>query len=47
MHKKNNNKTKSFIQGLRPFSSIIPSKIKKNLKKMVTILQALLIIGQE
>ena len=33
MHKKNNNKTKSFIQGLRPFSSIIPTKIKKNLKK--------------
>ena len=46
MHKKNNNKTKSFIQGLRPFS-IIPSKLKKILKKMVTTLQALLIIGQK
>ncbi len=33
MHGKNNNKTKSFIQGLRPFSSSIPKTLKKYLKK--------------
>ncbi len=33
MHDKNNNKTKSFIQGLRPFSSSIPKTLKKYLKK--------------
>ena len=33
MHNKNNNKTKSFIQGLRPFSSSIPKTLKKYLKK--------------
>ena len=33
MHNKNNNKTLTFIQGLRPFSSSIPSALKKHLKK--------------
>ena len=33
MHDKNNNKTKSYIQGLRPFSSAIPKTLKKYLKK--------------
>lgn len=33
MHKKNNNKTKTFIQGLRPFSSSIPKTLRKHLKK--------------
>ena len=33
MHNKNNNKTRSFIQGLRPFSSSIPKTLKKHLKK--------------
>ena len=33
MHSKNNNKTPMFIQGLRPFSSSIPKKLKKHLKK--------------
>ena len=33
MHSKNNNKTKTFIQGLRPFSSSIPKALKKHLKK--------------
>jgi len=33
MHDKNNNKTKSYIQGLRPFSSSIPKQLKKHLKK--------------
>ena len=33
MHNKNNNKTKTFIQGLRPFSSSIPKQLKKHLKK--------------
>ncbi len=33
MHNKNNNKTMTFIQGLRPFSSSIPKKLKKYLKK--------------
>ena len=33
MHNKNNNKTQSFIQGLRPFSSSIPKTLKKFLKK--------------
>ena len=33
MHTKNNNKTKSFIQGLRPFSSSIPKTLKKHLRK--------------
>jgi hypothetical protein len=33
MHSKNNNKTKSFIQGLRPFSSSIPKTLKKHLRK--------------
>ena len=33
MHDKNNNKTKSFVQGLRPFSSSIPKTLKKYLKK--------------
>ena len=34
MHSKNNNnKTKNFIQGLRPFSSSIPKTLKKHLRK--------------
>ena len=33
MHNKNNNKTHTFIQGLRPFSSSIPKTLKKHLKK--------------
>ena len=33
MHSKNNNKTHSFIQGLRPFASSIPKTLKKHLKK--------------
>jgi hypothetical protein len=33
MHNKNNNKTRVFIQGLRPFSSSIPKTLKKHLRK--------------
>ena len=33
MHYKNNNKTRTFIQGLRPFSSSIPKTLKKHLRK--------------
>ena len=33
MHSKNNNKTKTFIQGLRPFSSSIPKTLKKHIRK--------------
>ncbi len=33
MHNKNNNKTHTFIQGLRPFASSIPKTLKKHLKK--------------
>ncbi len=33
MHKKNNSKTQTFIQGLRPFSSSIPKTLKKHLRK--------------
>ena len=33
MHKKNNNKTNTYIQGLRPFSTSIPKTLKKHLKK--------------
>ena len=33
MHSKNNNKTTTFIQGLRPFSSSIPKTLKKHLRK--------------
>ena len=33
MHNKNNNKTKTFIQGLRPFSSSIQKTLRKHLKK--------------
>ncbi len=33
MHSKNNNKTKTYIQGLRPFSSSIPKTLKKHLRK--------------
>ena len=33
MHSKNNNKTQTFIQGLRPFSSSIPKTLKKYIKK--------------
>ena len=33
MHKKNNNKSQTFIQGLRPFSSSIPKTLKKHLRK--------------
>ena len=33
MHNKNNNKTQTFVQGLRPFSSSIPKTLKKFLRK--------------
>ena len=33
MHNKNNNKSHSYIQGLRPFSSSIPKTLKKHLRK--------------
>ena len=33
MHSKNNNKTLTFLQGLRPFSSSIPKTLKKHLRK--------------
>ena len=33
MHNKNNNKTHTYIQGLRPFSSSIPKTLKKHLRK--------------
>ena len=33
MHNKYNNKTQTFIQGLRPFSSSIPKTLKKHLRK--------------
>ena len=33
MHNRNNNKTQTFIQGLRPFSSSIPKTLKKHLRK--------------
>ena len=33
MHSKNNNKSQTFIQGLRPFSSSIPKTLRKHLKK--------------
>ena len=33
MHSKNNNKTQTFTQGLRPFSSSIPKTLKKHLRK--------------
>ena len=33
MHSKNNNKTKTFIQGLKPFSSSIPKTLKKHLRR--------------
>ncbi len=33
MHSKNNSKTHSFIQGLRPFSSSIPKTLRKHLRK--------------
>ena len=33
MHSKNNNKTQTFIQGLRPFSSSIPKTLKRHLRK--------------
>ena len=33
MHNKNNNKTQTYIQGLRPFSNSIPKTIKKHLRK--------------
>ncbi len=33
MHIKDNNKSKNFIQGLRPFSKSIPKTLKKHLRK--------------
>ena len=33
MHSKNNNKSQTFIQDLRPFSSSIPKTLKKHLRK--------------
>ena len=32
-YSKNNNKTQTFIQGLRPFSSSIPKTLKKHIRK--------------
>ena len=33
MHNKNNNKTQTYIQGLRPFSNSIPKTLKRHLRK--------------
>ena len=33
MNNKNNNKTQTFIQGLRPFASSIPKTLRKHLRK--------------
>ena len=33
MHNKNNNKTQTYIQGLRPFSTAIPKTLRKYLRK--------------
>ena len=33
MHNKNNNKTQTFIQGLRSFSSSIPKTLKKHIRR--------------
>ena len=33
MHNKNNNKTQTYIQGLRPFSTSIPKTLRKHLRK--------------
>ena len=33
MHIKNNNKTQSFVQGLKPFSTSIPKTLKKHVRK--------------
>jgi len=33
MHSKNNNKSQTFIQGLRPFSSSVPKTLRKYLRK--------------
>ena len=33
MHNKNNNKTQTFTQGLRPFSSSVPKTLRKHLRK--------------
>ena len=33
MHNKNNNKTRTYIQGLRPFSTSIPKTLKRYLRK--------------
>ncbi len=33
MHSKNNNKSQTFIQGLKPFSNSIPKTLKKHLRK--------------
>ena len=33
MHSKNNDKTQTFVQGLRPFSKTIPKNLKKHLRK--------------
>ena len=33
MHNKNNSKSHSYIQGLRPFSSSIPKTLRKHLRK--------------
>ncbi len=33
MHNKNNNKSQTYIQGLRPFSTSIPKTLKKYLRK--------------
>ena len=33
MHSKNNSKTQTYIQGLRPFSSSIPKTLKRHIRK--------------
>ena len=33
MHNKNNSKSQSYIQGLRPFSASVPKTLKKHLRK--------------
>ena len=47
MHNKNINKTQTYIQGLRPFSSSIPKTLKKHLKKGGYNILTSWIIGQK
>ena len=45
MHSKNNNKTQTFIQGLRPYTSSIPKTLKSISEKDI-IIQTSWTIGQ-